>query len=86
MPPGIHGEGDERIHLGSARRDGTLLVLHEVNGDIDCCGGRVCVVPLTSVTELHVLPDAESLRRAVEDDGIAPPGTVVRPLTGPEVR
>ena len=39
-----HGEGDERIHIGSARRDGAMIVLHEQNNGTDCCDGRVTVI------------------------------------------
>jgi len=82
----LHGEGDERLHLGSARRDGTLVILHEQNNGTDCCGGRVSVYPLSSVVSIQVLPDAESLALAITEDGIAPPGTIERPHPGPEVR
>jgi len=80
-----HGEGDERIHIGSARRDGAMIVLHEQNNGTDCCDGRVTVVPLASVTEMQILRDADSLRRAIEEDGIAFPGSEARPHPGPEV-
>src|SRR5205823_13148798 len=69
-----HGEGDERLHLGSARGDGTLIVLHEQNNGTECCGGRVSAYPLAAVISIQILPDAESLARAIEEDGIAPPG------------
>ena len=66
----LRSEGDERIHIGSARRDGHLVVLHERNDGFECCEERVCIVPLASVIDLQILPDAETLRRAIEEDGI----------------